>query len=72
MDTITDQVPGSTEHRKPEEGVPPKDQPDTGSKPDSRNPRSDEQLPKEPIPDMDPPGQGDDSREPKNQPDGHP
>jgi hypothetical protein len=49
---------------KPEKGVPPKDKPDTCSKPDFRNPESPErEIPGKPIPDMDPPGQ-DEPQEP--------
>ena len=43
----------------PEKGVAPKDKPDTGVKPDLRNPETPEQqVPDTPIHDMDPPGQG--------------
>ena len=48
-----DQPPSS-----PEKGVAPKDKPDTGVKPDLRNPETPEQqVPGKPIHDMDPPGQ---------------
>lgn len=51
----TDKPPSSS----PEKGTAPNDKPDTGVKPDLRNPETPEQHPPgKPIPDMDPPGQG--------------
>jgi hypothetical protein len=45
---------------KPEKGVPPKDKPDIGQKPDLKNPeKPEEEVPDQPIPEMDPPGQDD-------------
>jgi hypothetical protein len=42
----------------PEKGVPLRDKPDVGVKPDFKNPeKPDEERPGKPIPDMDPPGQ---------------
>ena len=50
-----DEPPSSS----PEKGIAPDDKPDTGVKPDLRNPETPEQhVPDKPIPDMDLPGQG--------------
>lgn len=56
IDIIDDQTPSDVKPREPEKGLPPKEGPDTGSKPDVITPdRPDKGAePLDPKPDMDP------------------
>jgi hypothetical protein len=59
MDITEEQMPPTPERPpSPEEGMPPKQEPDTGAWPDFNNPKPDEEEdPVDPVPDMDPDGQ---------------
>ena len=59
MDITEEQLPPTLpKPPTPEKGLPPEDGPDTGARPDLKNPETpDEEIPGKPISDMDPPGQ---------------
>jgi hypothetical protein len=59
MDITEEQMPPNSRPPIREKGIPPKDEPDTGSKPDSKDPKEPdgEGEPMDPMPDMDPDGQ---------------
>jgi hypothetical protein len=67
MDITDEQMTPDSEPPKPEQGVPPKQAPDTGQKRDLINPEAPEkEIPRKPIPDMDPDGQDPDENETVN------
>ena len=59
MDITEEQLPPTLPMPPaPEKGLAPEDRPDTGAKPELKNPETpDEVIPDKPIPDMDAPGQ---------------
>jgi hypothetical protein len=59
MDITEEQMPPSSQPPLREKGIPPKDRPDTGPRPDMINPESpdEEDDPVDPLRDMDPDGQ---------------
>ena len=59
MDITEEQIPPNSRPPIPEKGIPPKDEPDTGAKPDFGDPKETdgEREPGDPTPDMDPDGQ---------------
>jgi hypothetical protein len=59
MDVTEDQMPPTPDRPpSPEKGIPPRQEPDTGPRPDFNNPEPDEEgEPVDPLPDMDPDGQ---------------
>jgi hypothetical protein len=59
MDITEEQMPPVPRPPTPEKGLPPDDRPDTGSRPDLKNPEKpdEEGKPADPLPDMDPDGQ---------------
>ena len=59
MDITEEQMPPNSRPPIREKGIPPKDGPDTGSKPDLRDPKEPDAEGEsiDPMPDMDPDGQ---------------
>jgi hypothetical protein len=66
MEINEEQMPPRDDPRPVEKGAPPPRTPDTGSKPDMKNPERQEEgdQPVDPIPDMDPDGMDPDEDEP--------